>query len=305
MKMRAVCAALALALCGGASASATQSSTRFVLASVVNPMTDTPVIGLAAEDFVVQEGSAPCEVLALTAAQYPVAILVDTSQAARTEFTRMRAAVRQLISRLSGREVALYTFGDRAFRVADFTRDTTQLERKVDDVFPHADGESHVLDGIVEAAKDLARREPAVAMIIVVSAGSNDQSNRTPREVFEPVLASRSIVHVVEMRSINASGRLGNVRGRRNFTSDRAAEAALGLQEVLQGLVTRTRGDYDRVFAASGFAASLERLQQRLSSEVVVEYASTGGAPTELRIGTRVVGGVVRGIGLDRAPRQP
>ena len=110
----------------------------------------------------------------------------------------MRAAVRQLISRLSGREVALYTFGDRAFRVADFTRDTTQLERKVDDVFPHADGESHVLDGIVEAAKDLARREPAVAMIIVVSAGSNDQSNRTPREVFEPVLASRSIVHVVE-----------------------------------------------------------------------------------------------------------
>ena len=84
----------------------------------------------------------------------------------------MRAAVRQLVSRLSGREVALYTFGERAFRVADFTRDTTKLEHKVDDVFALAEGESHVLDGIIEAAKDLARREAAVAMIVVVSAGS-------------------------------------------------------------------------------------------------------------------------------------
>lgn len=300
---RAVCAALVLAVCCTVSATAIQAPTRFVLASVIDSMKDAPVVGLAAEDFVVQEGNAPCEVLALTTAHYPVAILIDTSHAARTEFTLMRTAVRQLVSRLSGREVALYTFGERAFRVADFTRDTTRLERKVDDVFALAEGESHVLDGIVEAAKDLARREAAVAMIVVVSAGSNDQSNRTPREVFEPVLASRSIVHVVERRSIGASGRLGNVRGQRNFTSDRSAEAALGLQEVLQALVTRTRGDYDRVFAGSGFVSSLERLQQRLTSEVVVEYASTGAPAADLRIGTRVVGGVVRGIGLDRTPR--
>jgi hypothetical protein len=142
-------------------------------------------------------------------------------------------------------------------------------------------------------------------VIVVVSAGANDQSNRTPREVFEPVLASRSIVHVVEMRSIGASGRLGNVRGRRNFTTDRAAEAALGLQELLQGLVTRTRGDYDRIFAASGYSASLDRLRQRLTAEVVLEYTSPGGPPADLQIGTRLVGAVVRGIGLDRAPREP
>ena len=282
-----------------------QPATRFMLASVVNPLTDSPVIGLSAEDFVVQEGTTPCETLAVRPADYPVAVLVDTSQAARTEFTQMRKAVRQLVARLSGRDVAIYSFGDRAFRVSDFTRDTTRLERVVDQLFALPDGESHVLDAMIEAGKDLARREPAVAMIIVVSAGANDQSNRTPREVFEPVLASRSIVHVVEMRSIGASGRLGNVRGRRNFTSDRAAEAALGLQELLQDLVSRTRGDYDRVFAGSGYYASLDRLQRRLGAEVIVEYASAGGAPSDLRIGTRVVGGAVRAIGLDRAPRQP
>ncbi len=296
---------IALATWCAVSASTMQPATRFMLASVVNPLTDSPVIGLSAEDFVVQEGTTPCETLAVRPADYPIAVLVDTSQAARTEFTQMRKAVRQLVARLSGRDVAIYSFGDRAFRVSDFTRDTTRLERVVDQLFALPDGESHVLDAMIEAGRDLARREPAVAMIIVVSAGANDQSNRTPREVFEPVLASRSIVHVVEMRSIGASGRLGNLRGRRNFTSDRAAEAALGLQELLQDLVARTRGDYDRVFAGSGYYASLDRLQRRLGAELIVEYASAGGAPSDLRIGTRVVGGAVRAIGLDRAPRQP
>jgi von Willebrand factor type A domain len=305
MTIRVASAVLAICCAVPAGPPQPQPSSRFVLASVVSAATDTPLLGLAAEDFVVQEGTTRCDTIAVTTAHYPIAILVDTSQAARTEFTQMRKAVRQLVTRMSGRDVALYSFGDRAFRVADFTRDTTRLERAVDQLFALPDGESHVLDAVIEAGRDLARREPAVAMIVVVSAGANDQSNRTPREVFEPVLASRSIVHVVEMRSIGASGRLGNVRGRRNFTTDRAAEAALGLQELLKGLVDRTRGDYDHVFAASGYYASLDRLHQRLSAEVVLEYASSGGPASDLRVGTRLAGGAVRGIGLDRAPREP
>ena len=121
--------------------------------------------------------------------------------AARTEFSEMRKAVRHLVARMSGRDVALYTFGDRAFRVEDFTRDTTRLERAVDQLFALPEGESHVLDAIIEAGRALRAKEPAVAMIVVVSAGGNDQSSRTPREVFDQVLGSRSIVHVVEMRT--------------------------------------------------------------------------------------------------------
>jgi hypothetical protein len=296
MKMTGAISIL-LALLGVGAVARAQPANRSVLASVVDA-TNAPLGGLAAEDFVVQEGDAQCETVAVTPAQYPVAVLVDTSQAARREFMQMRTAVRHLVARLSGRDVAIYTFGDRAFRVADFTRDTTKLERVVDQLFALPDGESHVLDAVIEAARDLARREPAVAMIVVVSAGANDQSNRTPREVFDPVLASRSIVHVVEMRSIPASGRLDNVRGRRNFTTDRSAEAALGLQELLQALVTRTRGDYDRVFAGSGYDASLDHLRARLGAEMIVEYVSVGGPPSELRIGTRLAGATVKAVGL-------
>lgn len=292
-----------LAVLGATAALPLQLPNRFVLASVADAQSDTPVMGLGAEDFVIQEGPTRCETIGVRPAQYPVAILVDTSQAARPQFSEMRKAVRELVGRMSGRDVALYSFGDRTFRVADFTRDTTRLERAVEGLFALPDGESHVLDAIIDAGRDLSRREPAVAMMVVVSAGGNDQSSRTPGEVFAQVMASRSVVHIVEMRTIGASGRLGNVRGRRNFTSDRAAEAAMGLQELLQAIVDRTHGDYDRVFSSSGYYASLDRLQRRLAAEVVVEYASSAGDPKALRIGTRVPGGAVRAIGLDRAPR--
>jgi len=296
MTARILCVLLAAAV------APMQSTSRFVLASVVD--TDgAPVVGLEADDFVLQEGTTPCETLSAKPAEYPVAILVDTSMAARTEFSEMRKAVKHLIARMSGRDVALYTFGDRAYRVEDFTRNTTRLERAVDQLFALPEGESHVLDAIIEAGRALRAKEPAVAMIVVVSAGGNDQSSRTPREVFDQVLGSRSIIHVVEMRAIGASGRLGNVRGRRNFTTDRAAEAALGLQELFQGLVDRTRGAYDRVFSASGYHASLEGLQRRLQSELVIEYATQDAGA--LQIGTKVPHGAVRAVGIAGTPDRP
>jgi hypothetical protein len=301
MTIRVLAAAIAIL-----AAAPLQPPSRFVLASVTHREDDLPVLGLSADDFVLQEGTTRCETISAKPAQYPVAILVDTSQSARAQFARMRKAVRQLIGRMSGRDVALYTFGDRSYRVVDFTRNSTRLERAVDQLFALPDGESHVLDAIIEAGRDLRTREPAVAMIVVVSAGSNDQSNRSPREVFDQVLPSHSILHVVEMRAIGASGRLGNVRGRRNFTSDRAAEAALGLQELLQGLVDRTRGGYDHIFSAGGYQASLERLQRRLDAELVIEYASTGqDAASTLQIGTRIPNATVRAVSLAWAPREP
>ena len=280
------------------------SASRFVLASVVDKDGD-PVAGLTADDFVVQEGSTRCETLNASPAQYPIAILVDTSQAARPDFQQLRTAVRQFVDRLSGREIVLYTFGERAMRVTDFTRDVEKIRRAADGLFAQPEGESHVLDAIIESAKSLQKREAPVSLIVVVSAGGNDQSSRTPREVFEAVLPSRSIVQVVEMRTPRASGRLTNPRGRRSSTSDRRAEAALGLEELLRGLAERTRGRYDLIYSSSGYFSTLNDLQRRLAAEVFLEYLSSenGGPASGLQLGSRVPGASVQGIGLDRPPR--
>jgi hypothetical protein len=284
-------------------AAAQAPASRFVLASVADKDGD-PVPGLTADDFVVHEGGAECETLNASPAQYPVAILVDTTQSARPDFQQLRTAVRQFVDRLSGREIALYTFGERAMKVVDFTRDVEKVRRAVDILFAQPDADSHVLDAIIESAKNIQKREAPVSLIVAVSAGSNDQSNRMPREVFEAVLPSRSMVHVVEMRSPQASGRLTNPRGRRSSTSDRRAEAALGLEELLRALGERTRGRYDLIYSPSGFYTALDDLQRQLSAEVFLEYlACSGGSANGLQLGARLPGVTVRGIGLDRPPR--
>ena len=64
--------------------------------------------------------------------------------------------------------------------------------------------------------------------------------------------------------------------------------------------VDRTRGDYDRIFSASGYHASLERLQGRLASELVIEYASPNAGA--LQIGSKVPNGTVRAVGIAGTP---
>jgi hypothetical protein len=52
-------------------------------------------------------------------------------------------------------------------------------------------------------------------------------------------------------------------------------------------------------------SASLDGLQGRLAVELIVEYAASAvESAASLRVGTRVPGGVVRAIGLERVPRQ-
>ena len=239
-----------------------QSTTRFVLASVATTATGAPVAGLTTDDFMVEEGAERCDIVAANPAHYPVAVLIDTSQAARAEFTQLRKAARQLVSRLSGREVALYTFGDRAFRVQDFTRDTTRLERAVEQLFALPDGESHVLDTIIEAGKDLARREPAVAIIVAVSAGYNDQSNRTPQR-YRAGAGQPFDVHVVD--AIDPPPAASRERARlTQFHFDRALKrAGTGAPAgVSQSHAATTTGSLDQ-----RISGSLDRLQGRLAAE--------------------------------------
>ena len=123
-------------------------------------------------------------------------------------------------------------------------------------------------------------------MIVVVSAGATTRATARRARCSSRCSASRSIVHVVEMRAIGASGRLGNVRGRRNFTTDRAAEAALGLQELLQGLVDRTRGDLRSHFLGERLPRVARGAAAALPGELIVEYAHAGSTGP-LQIGTR------------------
>jgi hypothetical protein len=118
MMTRVLTAFLVLATLAAVSA---QPSSRFVLASVVDPQTDTPLGGLAAEDFIVQEGTTPCETIAARPAGYPIAILVDTSNAAGRSSRRYGKRCGSWSAGCRGGTSRSIPSATAAFRVTDFT----------------------------------------------------------------------------------------------------------------------------------------------------------------------------------------
>ena len=125
------------------------------------------LVGLEADDFLVREENQLRTTLDAWPAVYPVAILVDNTQNARADFIQIRSAVHQFVGSLSGREVALYSFGDRATRIVDFTTDLKKVEKATENLFALPESESHVLDAVIEAARDIRKREVPVAAIVM------------------------------------------------------------------------------------------------------------------------------------------
>jgi hypothetical protein len=286
---------------GGMLAAQPQHASRFVLASITDDA-GAPMGGAAAEDFIVRENGTTREVVGATAAHYPIAVLVDTSNFARPVFVQLRTAAVRFLGGLTGRDVALYTFGDVAMRAADFTRDVGALQKKAGGLFAEPQGQTHAADAIIRAASDLKKRNAAVSMIVVLSAGGVDRSGRMPAVVEETVLASRAIVYAVDMRPATVAAP-ANRPGGNGEAVDMSMVNFAG-ERLLRGLAERTMGRYQHIFSGSGFDEVLNALRQQVAAEVVLEYAvPPGSQATVLEIGTHLPGATARGVGLERQPQ--
>ena len=56
------------------------------------------------------------------------------------------------------------------------------------------------------------------------------------------------------------------------------------------------------IYSAASYQAALDRLADRMTSEMMIEYlVPVGSKPNDVKVGIRVVGASVRGLGV--APR--
>src|SRR5436190_10915971 len=272
---------------------------RFALISAVDKA-GAALVGLAVDDFVIEESGVRCDVLGVTPASYPIAVVADSSSFARSDFQQLRDAVHQFFGALSGRDVALFASGALPTRVVDFTRDLGQLEAGIAHTFAQPDSAPRTLDAIGDAARDLRERRSAITRIVVVSAGGPDSSARSPRAVLDAVVASRSIVDVIDLQQTHRRANPDDAWSSKTVIPSELRsdnDAAL-----LRALSKRTLGIYERIVTPSGYATSLHKVRSQIVSEVVVEYAATPGSARNLRVGVRLPGAAVRGIAVERWP---
>lgn len=222
-------AVLSLALPGTALA----QNHRTVYATVLDG--EGALVGtLSAPDFVVREDGVSREVLRASRADEPlqIALLVDTSQAAARYVQDVREAARSFVRRLGEKhEIAIVEFGDRPWVLTEYTRDVTALERGVNRLFARRGSAAYALDAIVEASKDLRRREGSRHAIVLVSTEGPDFSDRYHRQVLDELRPSATLHAFVLTR--RAGPGLDDGRRERDLTISRGSVETGGRREYL------------------------------------------------------------------------
>jgi hypothetical protein len=277
---------LVLALSGALTAAAQPpdshtGASRVALAIVTDPR-NHPLVDVSADDFVIQEGGTAREILSVRPADYPIVVMLDTGKEGHADFPQMRKAVAHFLERIGQRPLALGTFGNAPKIVTTFEDDRRTVVEKLDELEADATADSLLLDGAALAGQTIRSTGTLFSAIVVLSATPVDASRDAPESV-TPVVDSGAILHVIANRSI-ASGGGGRAR------------------PALRGLAEQTRGDYTTIYSAASYHAALDRLADRLTAEMMIEYlVPVGSKPRDVKIGVRVLGAVVRGFGV--APR--
>jgi len=257
-------AAVAFAACGlvWPGALVAQAIQRAMYVSVVNDAGE-PVPDLGPEAFVVREDNAQREVLRVVPAVDPmqVAILVDTSQAARDDIAHMRTALPPFIAALTGGEgknqVAIIALGERPTIFADYSTSPAALKKGVDRIWAAPGSGAYLLDAILETCQGFKKREAARPVIVSITTEGPELSNLQHDQVLEPLRASGAAYHAITLGRPSSS--LSDEVRNRNIVID-------------QGPLT-TGGSRSNLLTSMALGGRLRQLANELTHQYKVTYS--------------------------------
>jgi len=163
----------------------------------------------------------------------PVAVLVDTSQAMEPYTADLRDALKGFFREMQGtRKIALFEFGERPSLIADYTTDVARLQAGVGRIFARPGSGAYTLDAIVEAAKGLRGDERARPVILVISTGGPEFSERYHQTVIDELKKTNASLQAFVLDPRGRS--FGSASGReREFALSRGASETGGKREDL------------------------------------------------------------------------
>jgi VWFA-related protein len=264
----------------------------------------TPIVGLTTEHFAIRESGRDRTVLRVEPLRTPmhVAVLVDTSLASGAPDEPLRAAVLAFVERLaSSNHVAMYSFGDRATRVADFTQNAAQLRSAATGMFGWSHQRSHLIDVIDLALRDFERIESPRPVMIVLSSESPEASGRTAGSVIKRVISQSVAFHAVTLASVPATGASSGIDGDIPAKSRRlggmiaAGEGDRERNQMLQQGTSATGGGRQRVTSTLALGGALGRVANELANSYKVTFERPGKAKMQdLQVGLVVEGVTLR-----------
>jgi VWFA-related protein len=259
---RVFLAALSLALCGLAwpGTLVAQALQKAMFVSVLNEA-GAPVPDLGPADFVIREDNIAREVLNVVKADEPmqIALLVDTSQAARDDIAHIRTALPPFVAVLTAArsQVAIIAIGERPTVFTDYTTNPANLKKGIDRIWSMRDSGTYLLDAIVEVCQGFKKREASRPVIVSITTEGPELSNLQHDQVLDPVRATGAAFHAITLG--RPSGSMSDEVRERNIVLDEGPKTTGGRREDL--------------LTSMALAAKLMQLADELTHQYRVTYA--------------------------------
>src|SRR5579864_5037255 len=177
-------------------------SSRVLLATVAAG--NRALVELGPDDFVIEEGGVTREVFDMHVADYPIAVLIDNSAAARNELDAIRDAAARFVSRVGERAVAVGTLANPPAILASFDDDRAKVLGEIGKVSVDPSAGLMPLEAIAGAVHAIEATGSPFSAIVVISARPIDPAEIGSSDLLTPILASRASVHVIARRSAAA-----------------------------------------------------------------------------------------------------
>jgi VWFA-related protein len=266
MRARALVATLSLAA-GRASAEA-PAELRSIEVSVVDAE-GRPVAGLTRDEVAVVENGVAREVTAVSPDARPLALtlLVDSSEPLGSLYRlHVVDAVAGFVARLpEGTRYSLWTTGDRPDKRLDFTDDRAAAASALKRVAPQ--GGNTLLDALVEASRELAKREGERTALVSVTGYGIEFSNYDRRSVVDLALKGGAVFYAVHFEDVK-----GELEQRHDY------------DYVLTTLAERSGGLHELTLSAMGLGPVLQGIAAQLAGRYRVSYATLPEVKPDARI---------------------
>jgi hypothetical protein len=220
-----------------------------------------PVDTLSAEDVVVREDGMAREVLKVSRPADPVDItlLVDNSLAATRALQDIRLGLEKFVTTFAGpHTITLMTMADRPTVQVKATTSKAQLLRGVKRLFAQPDSGAYMVESIIDASREIAKRKPGRAVILAITSFGTEFSDRGFQFALEALADSGATLHVIELQdTVNADPSDQNVRDR---------------SSVIDRGTTETGGTRDLLVANLSLTDALQKMGRLATSQFEVVY---------------------------------
>jgi VWFA-related protein len=238
-----------------------------------------PVKDLTTADFSVRENDTAREVTAAKLATDPlsVALLIDTTPPTLgvTAPTReIRAGLTTFVTTLQttnpDTQIAIMDIAGAAVMNVKFTTNTADLTKYITRLFPSQETGAVLLEGLVDASRQLSRKPSPRRAIVSVTFNSPENSSMPPANVGKAVRDANVSYWAI---SIQSSG-------------DAAATSSMSTparELVLENVTRQTGGLRLTALSAGALESMLKSIAEALAVQYVVTYKRPdGGAPVKM-----------------------